>query len=79
MEGRLYLFSERKQGFNMMVSQVLKCLHYLRCVGVIKEIDALKKSMGNKSQAARILGISRETVWNRMRKYNINPKMVLFS
>ena len=42
-------------------------------------IEALKKSMGNKSQAARILGISRGTVWNRMRKYDINPKKVLFS
>jgi PAS domain S-box-containing protein len=42
-------------------------------------IEALKKSLGNKSQAARILGISRGTVWNRMRKYNINPKKILFS
>jgi transcriptional regulator with PAS, ATPase and Fis domain len=42
-------------------------------------IEALKKSMGNKSQAARLLGISRGTVWNRMRKYNINPKKILFS
>jgi PAS domain S-box-containing protein len=42
-------------------------------------IEALKKSMGNKSQAARILGISRGTVWNRMRKYGINPKKILFS
>jgi hypothetical protein len=25
------------------------------------------------------LGISRGTVWNRMRKYNINPKKILFS
>ena len=42
-------------------------------------IEALKKSMGNKSQAARILGISRGTVWNRMRKYDINPQKILFS
>jgi PAS domain S-box-containing protein len=42
-------------------------------------IEALKQSMGNKSQAARILGISRGTVWNRMRKYNINPKKIVFS
>ena len=41
-------------------------------------IEALKKTMGNKSQAARLLGISRGTVWNRMRKYNINPKKILF-
>jgi len=42
-------------------------------------IEALKKSMGNKSQAARILGISRGTVWNRMRKYNISTKEIFFS
>ena len=42
-------------------------------------IEALKKSMGNKSQAARILSISRGTVWNRMRKYDINPQKILFS
>ena len=42
-------------------------------------IEALKRSMGNKSQAARLLGISRGTVWNRMRKYNINPKRIVFS
>ena len=42
-------------------------------------IEALKKSMGNKSQAARTLGISRGTVWNRMRKYDINPQKILFS
>jgi len=35
-------------------------------------IDALKKSSGNKSQAARILGINRVTVLNRMRKYGID-------
>ena len=40
-------------------------------------IDALKKSGGNQSQAARILGISRVTVWNRMRKYGINLKRVM--
>jgi two-component system, NtrC family, response regulator HydG len=40
-------------------------------------IDALKKSGGNQSQAARVLGISRVTVWNRMRKYGINLKRVM--
>jgi PAS domain S-box-containing protein len=35
-------------------------------------IDALRKSKGNKSQAARILGVNRVTVWNRMKKYGIN-------
>ncbi len=42
-------------------------------------IDALRKSGGNQSQAARILGISRVTVWNRMRKYGINLKRVMMS
>ncbi len=35
-------------------------------------IRALKESKGNKSQAARILGINRVTVLNRMRKYGID-------
>ena len=40
-------------------------------------IEALKESRGNQSQAARILGISRVTVWNRMKKYGINLKKVM--
>ncbi len=35
-------------------------------------LDALKKAGGNQSEAARILGVSRVTVWNRMKKFNIN-------
>jgi two-component system response regulator HydG len=35
-------------------------------------IEALRKSRGNQSQAARLLGISRVTVWNRIKKYKIN-------
>ena len=37
-------------------------------------IEALRQSKGNKSQAARILGINRVTVLNRMRKYGIDLK-----
>lgn len=37
-------------------------------------VDALRTTEGNQSQAARILGISRVTVWNRMRKYGIQLK-----
>jgi transcriptional regulator with GAF, ATPase, and Fis domain len=37
-------------------------------------IDALHSAGGNQSQAARMLGINRVTVWNRMRKYGINLK-----
>jgi len=37
-------------------------------------IDALKRAGGNKSEAARILGVSRVTVWNRMKKFGIDVK-----
>ena len=40
-------------------------------------IEALQQTSGNQSQAARILGINRVTVWNRMRKYGIDLKKVL--
>ncbi|MFO7605727.1 MAG: sigma 54-interacting transcriptional regulator [Desulfurivibrionaceae bacterium] len=36
-------------------------------------IEALEMAGGNQSQAARILGISRVTVWKRMKRYNISP------
>jgi len=34
-------------------------------------IAALRRTGGNQSKAARLLGVSRVTVWNRMRKYGI--------
>jgi transcriptional regulator of acetoin/glycerol metabolism len=34
-------------------------------------IAALEQAGGNKTRAARILGVSRATVWNRMHKYAI--------
>ncbi len=37
----------------------------------IELIEALKRAGGNQSEAARILGVSRVTVWNRMKKYGI--------
>jgi len=40
-------------------------------------IEALRKTNGNQSQAARILSINRVTVWNRMKKYGIDLKKVL--
>jgi len=40
-------------------------------------IRALRQSNGNQSQAARILGVNRVTVWNRMRKYGIDLKKVM--
>jgi two-component system, NtrC family, response regulator HydG len=37
-------------------------------------IEALRKSKGNQSEAARILGVSRVTVWNRMKRYGLLTK-----
>ncbi|BBO91922.1 sigma-54 interaction domain-containing protein [Desulfosarcina ovata] len=37
-------------------------------------VKALQAAGGNQSQAARLLGINRVTVWNRMRKYGIQLK-----
>ena len=36
-------------------------------------VDALSRSGGNQSEAARILGISRTSVWNQMKRFNIKP------
>ncbi len=35
-------------------------------------IEALRTAGGNKSAAAKILGVNRMTVWNRMRKYGLH-------
>jgi len=40
-------------------------------------IQALKQTNGNQTQAAKMLNINRVTVWNRMKKYGIDLKMVL--
>ncbi|MFZ7113141.1 MAG: sigma-54 interaction domain-containing protein [Desulfatiglandales bacterium] len=37
-------------------------------------ITALEKAGGNQSEAARILGVSRVTVWNQMKRFNISLK-----
>jgi len=37
-------------------------------------IEALRKTGGNQTQASKILGVHRMTVWNRMRKYGISLK-----
>ena len=37
-----------------------------------KLIDVLKQSRGNQSQAARKLGVSRVTIWKRIKKYGID-------
>ena len=35
-------------------------------------INALRQAGGNQSQAAALLGVSRVTVWHRMKKYGID-------
>jgi two-component system, NtrC family, response regulator HydG len=40
-------------------------------------VEALRQSQGNQSEAARILKVSRVTVWNRMRRHGIDLKKVL--
>lgn len=37
-------------------------------------ILALRRSNGNQSEAARLLGISRVTVWKRMQRFGLDPK-----
>ncbi len=37
-------------------------------------LEALRLSRGNKTRAAKILGVHRMTVWNRMKKYGIQLK-----
>ncbi len=39
-----------------------------------KLLEALEKVDGNQSKAADILGVSRVTVWNRMKRFGINSK-----
>lgn len=38
----------------------------------IELIEALEQAEGNQSRAADILGVTRVTVWNRMRRYGVN-------
>ena len=40
-------------------------------------LDALRQTRGNQTQAARLLGINRVTVRNRMRKYGIDLNKVI--
>jgi transcriptional regulator of acetoin/glycerol metabolism len=35
-------------------------------------IEALRKAGGNKTKAADFLGVSRVTVWNRMKRFRID-------
>ena len=37
-------------------------------------LEALRQTSGNQSKAARLLGVSRVTIWHRMKKYGIDLK-----
>lgn len=37
-------------------------------------LAALDRSKGNQSEAARLLGVSRITIWNRMKEFGLEPK-----
>jgi two-component system response regulator HydG len=46
----------------------------LRAIEKQELIEALEKTGGNQSQAAQLLGITRVTVYNRMKRYGINAR-----
>ncbi len=55
-----------------------KCLKETKVIKLTREeikkrrlIDALARAQGNQSVAAEILGVSRVTIWNRMKRYGI--------
>jgi two-component system, NtrC family, response regulator HydG len=65
-----------------LLGEVQKCV--LRAVSADGDkasraavVQALHRSQGNVSQAARLLGVSRVTLWNRMKKYGIDLKRVI--
>jgi transcriptional regulator of acetoin/glycerol metabolism len=37
--------------------------------------DALRQSHGNQSETAKILGISRTSVWSQIKRFGIDPKV----
>jgi transcriptional regulator of acetoin/glycerol metabolism len=36
--------------------------------------DALRRSGGNRTEAAKLLGISRVTLWKRLQKYGVEER-----
>ena len=40
-------------------------------------INALRQAGGNQSQAAALLGVSRVTIWHRMKKYGIDVRRLI--
>lgn len=47
------------------------------CNDRIKIINALNTAKGNRTKAARILGVGRTTLWRRIKEYNINDKSIV--
>jgi transcriptional regulator with PAS, ATPase and Fis domain len=43
----------------------------------IELIEALEETEGNQSQAAKLLGVTRVTVWNRMRRFGVQYKKTI--
>lgn len=39
-------------------------------------VAALRKAGGNRTETARILGVTRATVWNRIRKYDLKVEQI---
>ena len=40
-------------------------------------LEVLRRTGGNQSKAAKILGVSRVTVWNRMKRHGIDAKRLI--
>ena len=51
----------------------------IREIERIELLEALDQSNGNQSHAAKILGVSRVTVWNRMKRHDIKSKRSITS
>jgi two-component system, NtrC family, response regulator HydG len=47
------------------------------CMEKAALVAALRKAGGNRSETARILGVTRATVWNRIRKHNLKLEQVI--
>jgi two-component system, NtrC family, response regulator HydG len=66
---------------NVRAPQPTQAISMETCPGDMDQktqlVQALRQAGGNKSETARILGINRVTVLNRMRKYGIDLKRVI--
>ena len=70
----LFLFLEKKKKHMKTVPQSLTDDNFFLNKGLAEKeliIEALKKSGGNKTQAANLMGISRSLLYAKIKKYNI--------